>query len=105
MQSEQRFFFLHFNCLFTRQIPAAQEHLWPNGESHSGWFFGSQKGRVSSVAERGKYTIQAGQRALGEQRRLTEVFAECSSKEPGTASKLPVLGGKTLYFNAEHRTI
>lgn len=57
------------------------------------------------MAEGGKYTMQAGQGALGEQRRLTEVFAECSSKEPGTASKLPVLGGKTLYFSVEHRII
>lgn len=106
MQSEQRFFsLLHFNCLFTKQIPAAQEHLWPNGESHSGWLFGSQERRASSVAEGGKYTMQAGQGALGEQGRLREVFAESSSKGPGTASKLPVLGGKTLYFNVEHRII
>lgn len=45
------------------------------------------------------YARKAGQGAQGKQRRLTEVFAECSSKEPGSASKLPGSGGQTLYFN------
>lgn len=33
-----------------------------------------------------------------------QVFAECSSKEPGSASKLPGSGGQTLYFNFVQRT-
>lgn len=49
------------------------------------------------------YAPEAGQGAQGRQRRLTEVFAECSSKEPGGASKLPGSGGQTLYFNFVQR--
>lgn len=62
------FFLLHFNCLFTKQIPAAQEHLWPNGESRSGWLFGSQRVRASSVAEGRKYGLctQGRARSTGE---------------------------------------
>jgi len=46
---------------------------------------------------------KAGQGAQGKQRRLTEVFAECSSTEPGSASKLPGSGVQTLYFSFVQR--
>lgn len=62
------FFLLHFNCLFTKQIPAAQEYLWPNGESLSGWLFGSQRVRASSAAQGRKHGLftQSRARSSGE---------------------------------------
>lgn len=44
------------------------------------------------------YVHKTGQGTQGKQRWLTGVFAESSSKEPGSASKLPGSGGQIQYF-------